>query len=82
MSTIAVVDGRAAGVEVEFTIYRIIGVFAHPLGLAWTNLDRYFELDDSVTKRLPSPNDTFSDSYARDLSNATLLEANTLLVVE
>ena len=43
--------------------------------------DRLFELDNSVTKKVPivAPNDTFSDSPQRDLSAATLLAADTLL---
>ena len=53
----------------------IIGVIAHPL-------DRFLELSYSVTKRLPTPNDTFPDSYGRDISNAYILGADTLLAVE
>ena len=50
----------------------IIGVIAHPL-------DRFLELDFSVTKRLSAPNDTIPDSHGRDLSNATLIGADTVL---
>ena len=50
----------------------VIAVFAHPL-------DRSLELDCSVMKRPSAPNDTFLDSFGRDLSNATLLGTDTLL---
>ena len=40
------------------------------------------ELGYSGTKRLPSPNGAFPDSYGRDLSNATLLGTVTLLGVD
>ena len=46
-----------------------------------TPLGQFLELDYSVPKRLPTPNDTFPNSYMDEiyLSNATLLGANTIL---
>lgn len=54
-----------------------IGVTTHPL-------DRFLELDYSATKRLPTPTDTFPNSYMDEicLSTATFLGTDSLLVVE
>ena len=42
--------------------------------------DRFFKLDYSVTKKVTIPNDTFSDSPRRDLSNAALFGAEFFLL--
>ena len=55
--------------------YRSQGVITPPLG-------RFLKLDYSGMMKLPTPNDTFPDSYGRGLSNAILLGAELFLVVE
>ena len=45
-------------------------------------LNRFSRPGFSATKRVPTPNDTFSDSSRRDLSHDTLFEVETLVVAE
>ena len=61
-----------AGYRVYTVIMRVI---APPL-------DQLLKLHYSVTKRVSTPNGTFSDSYRRDLSNATLLGTDALSVTK
>lgn len=66
-------ERQAQGIPEGSTCTIIIGVIAHPV-------DRVFELDYSVAKRLSKPNDTFPDSFGRDLSNGTLPGTDTPVI--
>lgn len=67
-------DGRAGAVA-RRTTNVIVRAIAHPQ-------DRLSALNYSAAKTIPIPDETVSDSYRQDISNATLFGAGILLAVE
>ena len=76
ITSVPVVSMRGPWVSHESdTVYPIRRCTSHPLG-------RFSKLDCSTTKRVPIPNDAFSESSHRDVSNADRFGTGSIPTVE